>query len=124
MFSWWVGQMCASTASSMSRPTRRRAVTARPWDSVVQVTTALVRQGQAPHLLGLLLVVPAAERPFPGVGERTLERVQVLALVQLAADSPPVGLVGPVPGRADDAAQRPVLLDRPLQGVLLPLLCA
>ena len=28
---WWVGQMWASTASSMSRPARRSAVTARPW---------------------------------------------------------------------------------------------
>jgi hypothetical protein len=39
MFSWWVGQMWARTASSMSRPERRSAVTARPLYSVVQATT-------------------------------------------------------------------------------------
>jgi hypothetical protein len=37
MFSWWAGQMWARTASSMSRPARRRAVTASPLYSVVQV---------------------------------------------------------------------------------------
>jgi hypothetical protein len=36
------GQMWARTASSMSRPARRSAVTASPLYSVVQVTTALV----------------------------------------------------------------------------------
>jgi hypothetical protein len=46
--------------------------------------------------------------------------VQVLALVQLPGDPPPVGLIGEVPGGVEGAAQRPVLLDRAGQGVLLP----
>src|SRR5260370_38606215 len=38
------------------------------------------REGQAPHLLGFFLLVPAARRSLPGVGERSLERAALLAL--------------------------------------------
>src|SRR5450755_3014775 len=123
MFSWWVGQMRARTASSMSRPERRSAVTARPLYSVVRQITrddGVGREGQAPHLLGLLLVVRAADRSLPGVGEHPLEGVDVLALVELPSDPPPVGLVNEVAGGVHRAAQRAVLLDRGGEGVLLP----
>src|SRR6266566_5951104 len=79
------------------------------------------REGQAPHLLGLLLVARAADRAFPGVGEHPLEGVDVLALVELPADPAPVGFVHEVAGGyVDGAAQRAVLLDRGGEGVLLP----
>jgi hypothetical protein len=54
------------------------------------------REGQAPHLPGLLLVVRAADRPLTGVGEHPLEGVDVLALVELPTDPPPVRLVNEV----------------------------
>jgi len=76
----------------MSRPERRSAVTARPLYSVVQ-DDGVGGEGQAPHLLGLLLVVRAADRSLPGVGEHPLEGVDVLALVELPAYPPPVGLI-------------------------------
>ncbi len=47
-------------------------------------------QRQAPHLLGLLLVAAPPQRPFAGVGQLAAQRVQVLALVELAGDAPPV----------------------------------
>jgi hypothetical protein len=46
--------------------------------------------------------------------------VDVLALVELPSDPPPVGLVNEVAGGVDGAAQRAVLLDRGGEGVLLP----
>jgi hypothetical protein len=55
-----------------------------------------------------------------GVGESAAEGVQVLALVELPGDAPPVGLVGQIPGGVDGTAQCPVLLDRAGQRVLLP----
>ncbi|MGH3192539.1 MAG: hypothetical protein ACRDOL_35890, partial [Streptosporangiaceae bacterium] len=51
-----------------------------------------------PHLLGLLLVVAAPQRALAGVSQAAAQRVQVLALVQLPGDPPPVGLIGQVPG--------------------------
>jgi hypothetical protein len=86
MLSWWVGQMCARTSSSMRRPARRRGgdgeavVLGGPGDDRVG------GQGQAPHLLGLLLVVPAPDGTLAGVGESAAEGVQVLALVELPGD--------------------------------------
>jgi len=77
-------------------------------------------EGQAPHLLGLLLVVPAPDGTLAGVGESAAEGVQVLALVELPGDAPPVRLVGQIPGGVDGTAQCPVLLDRAGQRVLLP----
>jgi hypothetical protein len=77
------------------------------------------RDGQAPQLLGLLLVVPAAERSLVRVREGPLERVQVLALVQLPADPSPVCLVREVAGCVHGTPQRPVLLDGGREGVLL-----
>ena len=57
-------------------------------------------------------MVPAAQRALAGVGQAAAQRVQVLALVELPGDPPPVGLIGQVPGGLDGAAQRAVLLDR------------
>jgi len=48
---------------------------------------------QAPHLLSLLLVMPTAERSLAGEGQGAAQRVQVLALIQMAPDPPPVCLV-------------------------------
>jgi len=45
--------------------------------------------------------------------------MHVLALVQLSSDAPLIGLVGEIPGGVDGAAQRPVLLDRRGERVLL-----
>jgi hypothetical protein len=45
--------------------------------------------------------------------------VDVLALVELPPDPPPVGLVDEVPGGVDGSAKRAVLLDRGGEGVLL-----
>jgi hypothetical protein len=41
-------------------------------------------QDEAPHLFGLLLVVPATKRALAGVGQGEAQGVQVLALVELA----------------------------------------
>jgi hypothetical protein len=51
---------------------------------------------QAPHLLGLLLVVRAPDRTLAGVGEFPAQAVQVLALVELPGDAPPARLAGQV----------------------------
>jgi hypothetical protein len=66
-------------------------------------------------------VLTAVQRALPGVGQAAAQRVQVLALVQLPGDPPPVGLVGQVPGGVDGAPQRTVFLDCGGEGVLLPL---
>jgi hypothetical protein len=76
---------------------------------------------EAPHLLGLLLVVAPAQRALAGVGQRTAQGVQVLTLVELPDDPAPIRLVREVAGGVQGAPQRPVLLDRGGQGVLLPL---
>ena len=101
-------------AGSPERGDGQAVVLGRPGDNCIR------GQGQAPHLPGLLLVVPSPERSLAGVGERPTERVQVLALVQLAADPPPVRLVSQVPGGVDGSPERPVLLDRGGERVLLP----
>src|SRR5580704_19516299 len=102
--------MWARTASSMSRPERRSAVTARPLYSVVQVTAALVARVRH-HICSACSSWRAADRPLPGVGEHPLEGVDVLALVELPSDPTPVGLVNEVAGSVHRAAQRAVLLD-------------
>ena len=50
--------------------------------------------GQAPCLLGLLLGVVVSYRAFAGVEQVPAQRVEVLALVQLAGDFASVRLVG------------------------------
>jgi hypothetical protein len=49
-------------------------------------------------------VVAAPDGAFAGVGQVAAQRVQVLALVELAADAPLVGLVDQVAGGVDRAA--------------------
>src|SRR5690349_8640781 len=66
-------------------------------------------------------MVASAQRALAGVGEAAAQRVQVLALVELAGDPPPVGLVCEGAGGVDGAPQRAVFLDRGGEGVLLAL---
>jgi hypothetical protein len=63
------------------------------------------RQREAPHLLGLLLVVAPAQRALTGVGEAAAQGVQVLALVQLPGDASPIGFVRQIAGGVDRAAR-------------------
>lgn len=78
------------------------------------------RPREAPHLLGLLLVVPAHYRSLTDVREGAAQGVQVLALVELPGEAPPVRLVGQVPGGVDRTPQRPVLLSRWIPTLRLP----
>ena len=111
--------MWASSSLSTWRPCPRRMSTARPWYSVAQHTIALVTTvSQAPHLFGLLLVVAPLQRALVGVGEVAFQSVHVLALVQLAADTPSIGLVGEIASGVDASAKRPVFLDRGGERVL------
>src|SRR5258708_12643268 len=66
-------------------------------------------------------MMAAPDRALPGVGQPALERVHVLALVELPGDAPPQRLVSQIPGGEDGAAQRTPLFDRRGEGVLLPL---
>jgi hypothetical protein len=92
--SWWVGHRWASTSSWIRWATGAHfgdgaaVVLADPGDDRVG------GDGQAPCLLGLLLGVVVSYRAFAGVEQVPAQRVDVLALVQLAGDFASVGLVG------------------------------
>lgn len=57
--------------------------------------------GQTPRLLGLVLKVAAANGAFVGVEHVAAQRVDALALVELAGDLAAVVLPGPIPGGVD-----------------------
>lgn len=64
-------------------------------------------------------MVAPTQRALAGVGQAAAQRVQVLALVELAGYPPPVGLISEVAGGVDGTPQRAVFLDRGGEGVLL-----
>ncbi len=90
----------------------------RPWYSVDQHTIVLVAKVRH-HICSVCCSWCRCRSA--GIREGPAQRLQVLALVQLPGDASPAHLVGQVPGRVDGAAQRPVLLERAAQRVLLPL---
>jgi hypothetical protein len=74
------------------------------------------RDGQTPRLFSLVLKVAATDGAFVGVEHVAAQRVDALALVELAGDLAAVVLSGQISGGVDSAAEQPVFLERGGQG--------
>lgn len=117
MFSLWAGQMWARISSSMASwvaelPHGQAEILGGPGADGVG------RDGQTPRLFGLVLKVASADGAFVGVEHVAAQRVDALALVELAGDLAAVVVPGQIPGGVDRATEQPVLLERGGQGVL------